>query len=95
MRILVFVMRHLFSHTLLDSLEMVDAAFPMRLSISLSSERFAQMVEPRYVNSSTISSMWSLILKDGTSLASWAITTVFLQTDSDPELNAGIVESVN
>ena len=38
---------HLFSHTLLVSLVIVHAAFPMRLFISVSSERLLDMFDPR------------------------------------------------
>ena len=44
---LVFSVSILFSHTLLVSLAIVHAAFPMRLFISVSSERLLEMFDPR------------------------------------------------
>ena len=42
-----FVVRLVFSHTLVDSLDMADAALPIRLLISASRDRLLEIVEPR------------------------------------------------
>lgn len=68
--ILMDIVSLLFSHTLFDSLAITAAAFPIRLLSSGSSDRLLEMVDPRYVKSSTTCKAKSPILMLGASLMS-------------------------
>ena len=75
----MFWVSMLFSHTLLDSLDMAVAAFPVCLLISASKNRLLVMVDPRLMNSSTSSRVWSSVLTAGASLTFCPITLVFFR----------------
>ena len=58
-------------------LEEGDQARPMCLFISVSEEMSPDTVDPKYVNSCTSSSLWSLTLISGECSMPWTITLVF------------------
>ena len=64
---------------------MTAAAFAMRILISASSDRLLSIVEPRYVNLSTASSVTLSMLIDG--------GVCFLDADSQSKFTAGVGES--